>query len=415
MSTLPREGVIAGSVGEQCRHINVRVVAMVKTLKGVKSKKLGDMNRQSGAMIRLIGRFMISVLTLTLVACSSDDADAPSNRAVIFESIGLNGRIVYRIWPIQGDLIAATDRGLHRFRQGQGWTLLGSAQWRILDWVVLSDGRWLISTADGGDYEPITHYEMFESQNQGVSWSPVAHDFGGVEVGQPSDDRPYRLLRNGDDVYATGADVLAQSSDGGRHWSLLSGVWQGFATGLRALALAPDGRSLWYGGQGGFENLVLQRFDLVEGESLPLGDLSLLLPAPSVVKGIDFDRRDSRRVFISGEGGIVQSRDEGQTWQGLLLNTESRFYFGIQTDARAAGTLYTAGWAEQPDEPQPLVLEISTNDGLSWQRYRHPSSSLWGGVYSMTSRLENGETVLYLGLFKGGVMRVTFDSASSRE
>jgi hypothetical protein len=53
-----------------------------------------------------------------------------------------------------------------------------------------------------------------------------------------------------------------------------------------------------------------------------------------------------------------------------------------------------------------LILDVSTDDGLNWTSYPHPDASIYGGAYSMTSRIESGELVAYIGTFKGGVIRV---------
>ena len=91
----------------------------------------------------------------------------------------------------------------------------------------------------------------------------------------------------------------------------------------------------------------------------------------------------------------------------MLLNAESRFFFDLIVDEAAPGTIYTAGWSKIPDEPQPLILEITHDDGVTWNRYRHPDQDIYGGVYALLVRDEENEPVLYAGLFRGGVVRVS--------
>lgn len=347
------------------------------------------------------------LMVVLLAGCDGQDKNVlPSGPT--FERVGLEGRIVYRIEDIDGTLHAATDRGLYRQAEDGAWTLMGRFEWRILDWARLGNGHWLLSVADGSDYEPISDYGVFESVDDGATWSELDHDFGGDEPGYDEPEPVLKWQVVGNDLYATGWGALAQSVDGGRQWTLVDGLWRALATGLRALSLSPDQQSLWYGGQGGFENLVLGRYALTESSPIPVvGDLSEHLPAPSVVKAIRFDPFTAGRVFVAAEGGIVQSRDDGANWQPFLLNDTYRFHFELIADPDRAGHFYTVGWSKIPDEPQPLILEVTRDDGATWERHVHPDPTLWGGAYSMTTRVEAGERVLYVGLFKGGVMRVS--------
>ena len=324
-----------------------------------------------------------------------------------FESAGLAGRIVYRLGEIDGRLFAATDRGLYRHVDGEQWDLVGDFNWTILDWVAIDERHWLLSTADGDSYEPITKHELFETLDGGETWELVNHDFGGDEPGHDEAEPIRRLLAVDNELYATGWGALGVSTNGGRNWQLRGGFWRSLATGLAALTQSPDGNHLWYGGQGAIENLVLQRFDLRDGSHSDLGDARALLPSPSTIKAVRFDPHAPRRVFACGEGGIILSRDDGASWEGFLLDANSRFYFDLIADEGAPGTFFTAGWSKRPDETQPLILEVTHDDGASWLRYLHPDSRIDGGVYALFAREEDAALVLYVGLFRGGVVRVS--------
>lgn len=344
-------------------------------------------------------------LMLLVAGCGGGDgAEAPPATAPLFTAMGLDGRIVYRLQEIDGELYAATDRGFYRHRQQTEWQLLGEQGWRIMDWAYLGEGRWLLSTADGHDYEPISRYELVASEDNGLSWQAVVHDFGGPDGGDVVEPINAMTVVDGR-LLAVGYLALAESADGGHSWQLLNGLWQGFARGMDALTASPDGSRVWYGGQGAMEDLMLVEHRL--GADAVFHDLQALLPNPSTVKGIRYHPEQSERLFVAGEGGIVESRDDGQSWQAFNTNPDYRFYFDLAFDPERPQRYFTAGWSKIVDTPQPLILEVSSDDGASWQRYQHPDSNLFGGVYSLMSRQEQGETVVYLGLFKGGVVRVS--------
>jgi photosystem II stability/assembly factor-like uncharacterized protein len=113
-----------------------------------------------------------------------------------------------------------------------------------------------------------------------------------------------------------------------------------------------------------------------------------------------------QRLLVSGEGGIVQTRDDGISWQTLLADDAHRFYFDVLHDVQRPRRFITAAWEKNFDQPQPLVLRVSDDDGLSWHRIEHPEPGLFGGVWSMALRIEGGRSIIYLGLYRGGVMRV---------
>ena len=301
---------------------------------------MNSSRRSHSSLRRSLGAGLV-VAGLALAGCGNNGSGAAGPQPV-FASVGLEGRIVYRIGEVDGRLVAATDRGLYLQVDETQWELVGDNRWAILDWLPLDSHHWLVSTADGDSYEPITKNEVFETLNGGHTWTLVEHDFGGDE---PEPIR--RLLAVDDELYATGWGVLGVSTDGGRHWEPRGGAWRMLATGLTALTRSPDGHHLWYGGQGGIENPVLERYDLRDGSHAELGDIRALLEPPSTIKAVRFDPHTPRRVFASGEGGVIQSRNDGASWEGFLLNSDSRFHFDVIADTGSiipdGGRLYAGG------------------------------------------------------------------------
>jgi hypothetical protein len=326
-------------------------------------------------------------------------APAPPPTGPQISPDGLPGRIVRRLRNGPAGLIAATDDGAWRRGAGGGWARAGLSGTTVLDLVAVSAERWLVSAHPTAG--PVDAAVVLETTDAGASWHPVDHDFGGAAGREPvhtllHDAAAQRLL-------ATGASALAQSLDHGRSWQLLTGQWRAFSGTKDALAFDPALGDVWFGGQDAIEGatLVRRRADgtVVRHDGL--------LPAPATVKAVRFGYAQPARLLVAGEGGIVETRDHGASWRPLLADANHRFYFDVMQDVLRPQRLVTAGWDKNFDQPQPLVLEISDDDGATWQRHVHPDPALFGGAWSLTLTIEDGgRRVVYVGLYRGGVMRV---------
>ncbi|MEI8649673.1 hypothetical protein P4S73_20190 [Paraglaciecola sp. Hal342] len=70
--------------------------------------------------------------------------------------------------------------------------------------------------------------------------------------------------------------------------------------------------------------------------------------------------------------------------------------------------MYTSGWNKVFSEPQPFYLERTTNGGATWEKFEYvEGADIFGGVWSMYAEYGLEESILYFGLYKGGVMKVT--------
>jgi photosystem II stability/assembly factor-like uncharacterized protein len=269
----------------------------------------------------------------------------------------------------------------------------------VHDIAMLSADHFIASVRET-DAEGIFSDQLVESLDGGESWHSVAHNFG-AEDPETLYGLYYDAYNNA--LYATGVEALAMSLDEGRSWELLDGLWSGFGQPKRAINYNVATNDIWYGGQNAIEQLVLERYSLDTQQAESFREL---MPNPSVVYGIVFDPENEAGVYISGEGGIVKTENNGEDWITLMGDVDYRFYFGLAIDPNNPQTLYTGGWSKMWDTPQPLIFEISTDGGATWTQYQHPSTTLFGGVRSILATTEDDVTVVYLGLYGGGIMKV---------
>jgi len=347
---------------------------------------------------------LITLICTILGACGGDNSGGTSPR-LDFEYSGLNNHIVSQITAYSNDekLFAATDKGIYVLTDENEWLLRSPSTWHVNSVEVLYPSHLLASITLNGEHK------LMESLNSGEDWSEVASDFGGDDSGT-TQEQIRNLLFDGDTgmLYGVGLGVLARPEDFGREWTIMDGDWQSFASGLSALEQHPETGDFWIGGQGAIENPVMRQIDAAGGEAVDHSEsMAELLEVPSVVKAVRFFEDDEERILVSGEGGIIQSLDYGQTWQGLHVNHNSRFYFDVVIDPEDSDTLYTAGWDKNFNDPQELRVELSQDGGESWKTYKYQDPQLRGGVWSMILRNEGDHKVLYLGLCNGGVFRVT--------
>ncbi len=282
-------------------------------------------------------------------------------------------------------LLAVTESGLF-LRAAEGWQALGLAGRDLLDVASLGNGRLVASSRLQG---------LFESDNGGQSWLPLASNFGGF-IG--AEEAAWALLPHGGSLLATHGYGFSESVDGGRSWALRVGQWGSAGTG-HALSAGANGE-IWFGGQNAVEELVLARW-----RPGSLFEWSRLMPSPSVVCTVKLVPGEPQRVLACGEGGIVQSRNDGRTWARVLVNNDSRFYFDVLPDPVRPRRWVSAGY-RKTDGMQPLRVEISDDDGENWYEIEHPDNQLYGGVLCMNVELEFGRAVYRFGLRKGGVARV---------
>lgn len=351
-------------------------------------------------------RHIVVLMSLTsfLSGCGSDSqtVELPSPPTMFtFQHQGLAGITVKRLYQQHSQLFAVTTEGLYINSGNGNWQSAGLQGFDLDDVVAINEQHLVAATSmlevDGG-----RQHLLFETYNGGADWVEVKHQFG--LQGEPEAMHAMLYDNTLQRLYATGTGVLAYSNDIGISWQLLHGDWQGFGQAKSALAYNSVNNEIWFGGQGGIENPVLLQVALNDGSAKNHPNL---MPAPSSIYAVRFAPDNHNSVYVSGEGGVVRSNDNGASWHTVLGDVNYRFYFDIAIDPAHPQRLFTAGWDKKFAEPQPLIIEWSDDTGESWQQYQYPAeASFFGGVRSMLLVQEQQRNVLYLGLWKGGIMRV---------
>jgi hypothetical protein len=338
-------------------------------------------------------------LLVLLVGCDSTPTDVSAGPPFTITHEGLAGTTVVQLHALSHALLAVTNDGLHvKEHGGSQWSAAGLAGFDIMHSVVFSDEHFLVSTYEWHESE--RRFVRFRTLNGGRDWQPVADGFGTEQRRDPIGAMHFDPATQS--LYAAGPSALARSRDHGLTWELLDGFFGGFGTPMTAMRLNTATNELWYGGQNPIEQGLLFRYSLATAARVVFAGL---LPAPSTYFGIRFDPSRPDFVYAAGEGGIAYTADRGASWSRPLGDVDYRFYFDVLLDPADPAHLYTAGWTKT-DVPQPLILEWSTDRGQSWERYQYPGPThLFGGVRSMIAVREQQQTVLYLGLYGGGVVR----------
>lgn len=323
----------------------------------------------------------------------------PPETTLTFAFDGLSDHSIHRLHQFDNLLFAATDKGLFikSTATQSSWQAAGLETAELLDLIVFSKDHYLALTQSTVAEKAV--YRLMETTTGGGRWYPVEPDFGGDEsepiVAIVYDSHNQRL-------FAKGIAVLAVSYDEGRSWHKIAGQWQGAGASRGVIKYNTRTNEVWYGGQNTVGQTLLCTYALDNDDERCF---TQALANPGSIYDIAFDTHNPARILVAGAGGVAQSLDQGETWVTLITEQPHRLYTAVAVDRQNPDIIYTGGWDNLWQAPQPLTLEISRDGGVSWTQFLYPSTSLFGGIKSLLAVNENGRNILYIGLHKGGVVK----------
>lgn len=340
--------------------------------------------------------------------CANNVVYPTIDNIVTLESYGLDGKVINKLEATQTTLIAATNDGVYYKEFSQKcWNASNLKSKNVQAIVRINSSTLICSTTQAIDN--LSMPQLHQSTDNGKTWSLLPNNFT-ENNGQFVKSLAYNP--NSNTLYAGGNGVIASSADGGSNWTLIYGAWNAISKPFLELTINLTNNEVWAGGQNALDIQVIVRF--AQNGNI-LGEWSNLIPAPSTVEKIIIKNGSSTTLLMGGEDGILKSNDNGLNWENIyhVPNQFSRFYFGLTYDEMKPNRIIAASWNKNFEFPQPLILHFSEDNGQTWKVVTTEGifnfASLFGGTRTMVQRQENGKTVLYLGLWKGGVYKAIIE------
>ncbi|TFB09026.1 hypothetical protein E3V36_07355 [Candidatus Marinimicrobia bacterium MT.SAG.2] len=341
--------------------------------------------------------FMNSVFAalLFLIACG-DNENIIGRDELSF--LGLDGKIVQKL-RLHGDfLYAATDDGVYRKDLGKMdtlWTPIGFQGNQTSTLLVFNVNTIMVSV----EFDSIS---LYRTTDGGETWSPFQNGFGGEF---PETVWALEKIPNqSETIFATGAAVVAKSTDGGGSWKVVWGGWQFIATGTAFVKFDPNKPNIvWSGGQNAIEEGYLLK-SIDTGENWL--EWQRIVDDVSVAKTAAIHPFNSDIVYVGLESYILKTTNGGETWEEIII-APGRFFFGIAINSYMPSRVYAVSWFKTSD-PQPLILHISDDGGDSWQEIVEENVR-FGGAFDLLHVSDGNTDKLYLALWKGGVYEFRTD------
>ncbi|MCC5937461.1 MAG: hypothetical protein JJU34_09275 [Lunatimonas sp.] len=359
------------------------------------------MNHSFQTMLRYVP---LCALCLLMLSCVEADERVTLPNEDDFELIsrGLDGLKVNELKLVGDKLYALTNDGIyHGNVEGGNLQLLGLKGKNLTSAVVFSSTEILASLWDlDGTWDQVA--ELYYTSDGGDTWTTLDHNFGG-EIQEPVFHFAWNPEQP-DKMYATGYQVVAESTDKGVTWTPVWGDFDMFANRMRVFINPQLPNELWAGGQGAIENGYLVHLKNGQEE----GFWNTLVPNPTTVKKVAFDKQTPQSIYVGWEGELSRSQNNGQSWQKLIdRHEESHFFFGIGVSTQNPEVVVAGKWAKT-DEPQPLELMYSTNKGQSWTEVAF-SSVQFGGILDLVLVSRPAGERIFVGLDKGGVYEIKWN------
>lgn len=363
-------------------------------------------------IIQSVVYLSISIFVFIFSCEPKEDFEPIRSGQFTLKSHELNGITVNEL-IIKGDWIfAATKNGVYGKRTnvpGEKFRELGLQNNDVLHLHAFTTTEIIASVVN---IKPGQNQEskIFQTVNGGNNWNILTTNFGGTNESF-KDGLSYFSAVSGkpNELYAAGHGSLAKSVDKGRTWELVWGEWGMAAmpsTRVSINPIIPD--EVWIGGQGSIENGYLVRLK----NNQEVDYWTDLVPNPTVVKEIVFDRENPQTVYVGWEGELAKSTDNGKTWQTLInRHQDSHFFFGIGLSPSVSTRIYTAKW-KKGEESQKLELYHSDDKGVTWKTEEF-SKITQGGVWDLKVIQSGNKDRIFLGLYKGGIVEIVNESVIS--
>jgi len=344
--------------------------------------------------------FFVVIAAAALAACGgggSDERPTPA-KTITFAHDGLSGLAVNNLYQRDNQLFAATSDGVFIKSTPQGkWQAWGLQGQGVSDIAILSSRHLLATVQSKG----ATASKLMETTSGRADWYNLEASFNnGTESvnwsGLIYDD-------NHNTLYGIGDNLPVTSIDSGRDWASLTPPPEIFSSRndfVKHNALTHD---LWFGGKSAQNKPVVRIYSNDLNQEVAFQELDI---NTGTLHDLIFDPVIVGRTIMASDNGLWRTTDNGQHWTLLLAATDKRSYRVAVHDPRNPAWIYTGRHYENANAASTLIFEWSQNRGDSWVQYHYPSNSLFGGVLSMLAVEENQTTVIYLGLDRGGVMKV---------
>lgn len=284
-------------------------------------------------------------------------------RKVIFNSRGVRqsrGRGLIVIDPSDSGVIYAGSYRDGLFRSVDGgitWTNIGLKGRRISSVLVSpADSKVIYVSSVGVPGSRDFQGGIFMSMDGGSTWERTGKDI--VDVYQLAMDP-----RDPDVIYAAcGSLGIFKTTDGGMTWTeknnglggigLIAAMLDAARTKYLTVDVDPDNPEIVYTGSGSKYGQVYRSEDggerwrrLTVSKNILPGDWwyqerQWLGNRGSSVNCLSVDPRDSRRIYVSGRGGVWRSDDAGATWRPKVRGLEATVMNRVVLNPREKGVFY---------------------------------------------------------------------------
>ncbi|MBO6620308.1 MAG: hypothetical protein JJ892_13330 [Balneola sp.] len=299
--------------------------------------------------------------------------------------VGLKNVEVNQINVDYDNMLILSDDGAY-IKEGVELEHFGLQGKPVIDIVQLTTGEYLAgiftNELDNGDKT------LYKKENG--SWKVFMGNYGGEE-GIYTKVTGLEKHPNKDIVYASGAVNVFKTSDSGNYWELLYRTWDSIG-GTNFFEMQPNhSENIWIGGVNNIDNPTLHR-TTDGGETWEF--INTFELAYSENFDILFNETDQDHIIVGLGGAIRSSRDLGETWETVLLESYS---FKTFAKSSSPGKIFASGTSRD----NAFFMFLSYDYGLNWVKLDFEEAPENMEVNDMVAVQEEGREVLYLGTNRG--------------